>query len=215
MTPYLFERFEMIDLAGKVAVITGGSSGIGLATGRALAREGMRIVLADVNEARLDAAVKERRDEGFEARGYAADVSKFESMRQLATTVLQDYGRADLVHLNAGIGALGNFFDDETESWVQTVHINYLGIVWGIKAFIPHMIDTGDEGMVLATGSPSASEGTTYSAPAYSASKAALLSVMESLYGQLRDRKSSIRVAVAFPLLTATNIGGNPRMMHV
>jgi NAD(P)-dependent dehydrogenase (short-subunit alcohol dehydrogenase family) len=110
MTPYLFERFEMIDLAGKVAVITGGSSGIGLATGRALAREGMRIVLADVNEARLDAAVKECRDEGFEARGYAADVSKFDSMRQLATTVFQDYGRADLVHLNAGIGALGQFF---------------------------------------------------------------------------------------------------------
>ena len=108
-----------------------------------------------------------------------------------------------------------NFFDDETESWVQTVHVNYLGIVWGIKAFLPRMIDAGDEGMVLATGSPSASEGTTYGAPAYSASKAALLLVMESLYGQLRDRKSGIRVAVAFPLLTATNIGGNPRMMHV
>jgi short-subunit dehydrogenase len=93
------------------------------------------------------------------------------------------------------------------------VGVNFYGVVWGIKAFVPRMVERGEEGVVLATSSGSGTEGTTYSTPGYSATKAAVLSVMECLYGQLRDRGSNVRVGVVFPPLTATNLAGNPENM--
>lgn len=205
----------MEELAGKVAVITGGGGGIGLATGRILAGEGMRVVLADVNEDRLDAAVKSCRDDGLDITGLAADVSKFESMRHLADSVFRSHGRVHLLHLNAGIGSMASFFDEDTEPWNRAVGVNLMGIVWGIKAFVPKMMEAGEDGLVLATSSGAGAEGTMYTSPGYAATKIAVLSLMECLFGQLRDRGSRLQAGVVFPPLTATNLSGNPETMKM
>jgi short-subunit dehydrogenase len=84
-----------------------------------------------------------------------------------------------------------------------------MGVVWGIKAFVPRMLEAGEEGVVLATTSGAGTDGTTYTGNAYAATKNAVLSVMECLYGQLRDKQSLVRAGLVFPPLTATNLAGD------
>jgi NAD(P)-dependent dehydrogenase (short-subunit alcohol dehydrogenase family) len=200
-------------LNGKVAVLTGAGGGIGLATGRLLARQGMRVVLADINEDRLNAAGDACRNEGLDVLTVPTDVSSFEAMQHLADAAYGAFGAVHVLHLNAGIGSGASLFDDATANWAAAVGVNFYGVVWGIKAFVPRMVERGEDAVVLATSSGSGAEGTTYGTPGYSATKAAVLSVMECLYGQLRDRGSNVRVGVVFPPLTATNLAGNPETM--
>ena len=203
----------MESLSGRVALITGAGGGIGLATGRALARLGTKVVLVDVDETRLDAAVKAAADDGLAMSAIPGDVSSFESMQELAEAVYRDHGALHLLHLNAGIASGASLFDDETEPWLKAIGVNLLGVIWGIKAFVPRMIEGGDEGLVLATSSGAGAEGTSYKSPAYAATKNAVVSIMEALYGQLRDQQSRIKAGVVFPPLTATNLSGGPDVM--
>jgi NAD(P)-dependent dehydrogenase (short-subunit alcohol dehydrogenase family) len=205
----------MEDLAGKVAVITGGASGIGRATGRLLARQGMQVVLGDVNGAALGEVVAECRDQSLAVMGIETDVADFDSMSRLAAAAYDAYGAVHLVHLNAGIGGGGSLFDDVTDDWNRVVGVNLLGVIWGIKAFVPRMIEGDQEGCVLATSSGAGTDGTSYNAASYAATKSAVLSVMECLYGQLRDRESKLTAGVVFPPLTATNLAGNPETMRL
>jgi len=202
-----------MDLAGKVAVLTGAGGGIGLATGRLLARRGMKVVLADVNEGRLAAAAESCRADGLDVLTVSTDVSEFASMSRLADAAYDAFGAVHLVHLNAGIGSGASLFDDATDNWSHIVGVNFMGVVWGIKAFVPRMLAGGDEGVVLATSSGAGAEGTAYTTPGYTSTKAAVLSVMECLYGQLRDRGAKLQVGVVFPPLTATNLAGSPENM--
>ena len=202
-----------MDLAGKVAVVTGAGGGIGLATGRRLAQRGMRVVLADVNEPRLAAAAAACRADGLEVRDVATDVSDFAAMRRLADAAYAEFGAVHLVHLNAGIGSGTSLFDDATDNWERIIGVNFMGVVWGIKAFVPRMLAGGEEGVVLATSSGAGAEGTAYTTPGYTSTKAAVLSVMECLYGQLRDQGAKLQVGVVFPPLTATNLAGSPENM--
>jgi len=201
------------DLDGKVAVITGAGGGIGLATGRLLARQGMRVVLADINEPRLEAAGAACRDDGLDVLTVPTDVSSFASMQRLADAAYGAFGGVHVLHLNAGIGSGASLFDDRTDNWEAAVGVNYLGVVWGIKAFVPRMVEAGEEAVVLATSSGAGAEGTAYTTPAYSSTKVAVLSVMECVYGQLRERGSNVRSGVVFPPLTATNLAGTPENM--
>ena len=95
------------------------------------------------------------------------------------------------------------------------VGVNLLGVVWGIKAFIRRMIESGEEGLVLATSSGAGAEGTIYMSAAYAPTKNAVVSIMECLYGQLRDQESQVRVGIVFPPLTATSLSGDPETMKL
>ena len=203
----------MEDLYAKVAVVTGAGGGIGLATGRALARLGMRVVLADVNASRLEPAAQQCRDDGLDVTPVVVDVSSFDENRRLADAAYDAYGAVHLVHLNAGIATGANLFDSAPDAWHRTIGVNLLGVVWGISAFVPRMIDGGDEGLVLATSSGAGAEGTSYNQPAYAATKMAVVSIMEGLYGQLRDTRARVRAGIVFPPLTATNLAGSPAAM--
>lgn len=206
----------MEDLAGKVAVVTGGGGGIGAATGKLLAEQGMRVVLADVNPERLDATVAEQQAAGLDVIGVVCDVADFASVQELADTAYDAFGAVHVLHLNAGIGGGGSLFDDVTENWERVLGINLKGVIWGIKAFVPRMLAAGEDGLVVATSSGAGADGTSYNTASYAATKMAVVSVMECLYGQLRDQGSRVRAGVAFPPLAATNLSGAPEnMKHV
>jgi NAD(P)-dependent dehydrogenase (short-subunit alcohol dehydrogenase family) len=205
----------MRDLAGKVAVITGGGSprGIGHATGALLAGEGMKVVLADVNADGLAAAV---RGIDGEVAGIVTDVSDFASVQRLAAEVYDRHGRADVVFLNAGIGGGGSLFDDEMDSWRRVIGVNLMGVLHGIKAFVPRLLEQGGPSHVLATSSGAGVNGTMYTGASYATTKRAVRTLMECLYGQLRDRGADIRTTVVLPPLARTNLAGDPATMaHV
>jgi NAD(P)-dependent dehydrogenase (short-subunit alcohol dehydrogenase family) len=145
----------MEDFQAKVAVVTGGGSGIGRATGRLLAEQGMKVVLADVNHARLDEAVAADRDASLEVTGIHTDVADFDSMARLAAATYDLYGAVHVLYLNAGIGGGGSLFDSVTADWERVIGVNLKGVIWGIKAFVPRMIEGGDDGYVLACSHPS------------------------------------------------------------
>lgn len=203
------------DLTGDVAVITGGGSsrGIGAATGRLLAQQGCRVVLSDVNAIALETTVALQRGDGLDVTGIVADVSDLSSMRALADQVFTEFGHVDIAFLNAGVGYAGSYFDDDVEAWHQAYGVNFFGVLHGIKAFVPRMVTQGTIGDILATTSGSGAVGVMYQTPAYSSSKAAVLTLMEGLYATLRDQKSTIRVHAVFPPLTRTNLGGDPSIM--
>ncbi len=205
------------DLTGDVAVLTGGGSpaGIGAATGRLLAEHGCQVVLSDVNPVTLATTVAAQRVAGLDVTGIVADVSKRDSVQALADQVFAKFGHVDILFLNAGIGYPGSYFDDDTDDWHQLYGVNFFGVLHGIKAFVPRMIAQGTRGNVLGTTSGSGAIGVMYQTPAYSSSKAAVLTLMEGLYATLRDQKSAIRAHAVFPPLTRTNLGGDPSVMGV
>ncbi|CAN5753216.1 SDR family oxidoreductase [soil metagenome] len=205
------------DLTGDVAVITGGGSprGIGAATGRLLAQHGCRVVLSDVNPETLQATVASLRADALDVTGLVADVSELSSMLGLADQVFAEFGQVDIAFLNAGIGYAGSYLDDDIDAWHQAYGVNFFGVLHGIKAFLPRMIAQGTTGDVLGTTSGSGAVGVMYQTPAYSSSKAAVLTLMEGLYASLRDQKSAIRVHAVFPPLTRTNLGGDPSIMDL
>src|SRR3984957_4285277 len=203
------------DLTGDVAVITGGGSpvGIGAATGRLLAQHGCRVVLSDVNPVTLATTVASQRAAGLDVTGIVADVSELTSMQALADQVFTEYGHVDIAFLNAGIGYAGSYFEDDIDGWHQVYGVNFFGVLHGIKAFVPRMVAQGTPGDVLGTTSGSGAVGVMYQTPAYSSSKAAVLTLMEGLYATLRDQNSVIRAHAVFPPLTKTNLGGDPSVM--
>ncbi len=203
----------MEKLEGKVAVITGAASGIGRETARLLAKQGMKVVLADVQQEPLDAVVAELKRASHDAKGVATNVGDFAAMQNLARVAYDSYGAVHLLHLNAGIGGGGSLFDDVTDNWRRVVDVNLMGVVWGIKAFAQRMVDGGQEGLIVGTSSGAGTEGTAYTGASYAATKAAVQSVMEALYGQLRDMNSKVKAAILFPPLTATNLAGKPEIM--
>jgi NAD(P)-dependent dehydrogenase (short-subunit alcohol dehydrogenase family) len=203
----------MRDLDGKVAVITGAASGIGLATTRALGREGMKVVMADVDEASLKEAAGACGADGLTVQPVVTDVADFAAVRHLADAAYDSFGGTHVLHLNAGIGGAAGLLDEDTAPWHRIVGVNLLSVVWGIKAFLPRMTEAGDEGLILATSSGAGAEGTAYMSTGYAATKLAVVSVMESLHGLLRARQSPVRAGIVFPPLTATRLNGDPANM--
>ncbi len=197
------------DLAGKVAVITGASTGIGAATAAVFAREGMRIVLAARRAERLAEPLRALHAAGHEAIAVATDVGDVDQMQRLADATIDAFGSADVVLLNAGIAGGGSLLDVDLDDWHASVNTNLFGLVNGIKVFLPILMRQQEPGSLLATSSATGVHGISYNTAAYSTTKAAQLAVMEALYGQLRDAKSGIHVGIVMPPLTRTHLAGD------
>ena len=205
----------MDGLAGQVAVITGGGSerGIGRATGALLAQKSARVVLAELDEDALGRTVAELADNGHDVIGGAADVAGLSSMQNLAERAFDHFGQVDIAFLNAGIADTGQLFDDEMDSWNRVIGVNFLGVLHGIKAFVPRMIAQGTHGHVLATSSGAGTTGAMYTGSGYATAKAAVCTLTECLYGQLRDAGADLQATVVLPPLARTNLSGDPAIM--
>jgi NAD(P)-dependent dehydrogenase (short-subunit alcohol dehydrogenase family) len=192
----------MIDsLEGKVAVVTGGGGGLGRAMGERFAREGMRVVLADVQPPALDRAVAELRDVGLEVTGVVTDVSNWESVVALRERTLEAYGGVHVVCNNAGIGAgaEGRLWEHELNDWRWAIAVNVYGVIHGVNAFVPLMLERGDAGHVVNTSSGNGGIAPLLGTPEYSVTKAAVVTLTEVLDGQLRDAGAAVGASVLFP----------------
>jgi len=187
----------MQDFQGRVAVVTGGASGIGKALARAFVGEGMKVVIADVEESALEAAVA---DLGDAVMGVVTDVSDAASVGALADRVFDTHGACHLLCNNAGVAA-PNLDLWETESsdfqWVHGVNVD--GIAHGVQAFVPRMIESGEAGFVMNTSSGDGGISPLAQQVVYASSKAAVSTMTECLAAQLVGRGTKLRAAIFYP----------------
>jgi NAD(P)-dependent dehydrogenase (short-subunit alcohol dehydrogenase family) len=191
----------MQQLAGKVAVVTGGASGIGLAMGERFAAEGMRVVLADVEPGALARAVDGLAAKGLDVAGVVTDVASYDSVEALREKALALYGAVHVVCNNAGIGAgaEGPLWEHELNDWRWAMNVNVWGVIHGINAFVPAMLANGEEGHVVNTSSGNGGISPLPGTPQYAVTKAAVLTLTECLYAQLLEAGGRIKASVLFP----------------
>ena len=208
----------MRDFDGKVAVVTGAASGMGRAFSERFAREGMKVVLADIEEDALDATVAELRAEELDVIGVRTDVSSLEAVEELARAAVDRYGGVHIVCNNAGVAGdldfLGNrqarIWEHSTKDWEWTFGVNFWGVVHGIRAFLPIMLEQDEEGHVVNTASM-AGLLSGASADIYGATKHAVVRITEALYFQLLQEESKVRVSVLCPGIINTRIFASGR----
>lgn len=190
----------MQDFGGKVAVVTGGASGIGKALVRALLREGARVVIGDVERPALDAAVAELSGEGGSVRGLVVDVSKPESVEALAEDVYAHEGACHLLFNNAGVAAPNaNVWETTVNDWRWVHGVNVHGVMHGILSFVPRMIEAGDEGHVINTSSGDGGISPLPYQSVYASSKAAVSCITECLAAQLESEGTRLRASIFYP----------------
>lgn len=201
----------MDDFAGKVAVVTGAASGIGLALARRCAEEGMRVALADVEAGPLEEAAAELAGAHGEDRVLAVptDVRDEAAVAALADAVFDRFGTAHLVCNNAGVGVGGLTWTVPADRWRWIVDVNLLGVAHGIRAFVPRLIEQG-EGHVVNTASAAGLVTGPGMAP-YFATKHAVVALSESLYFDLQLVGAPVGVSVLCPEWVRTRIAESER----
>ena len=200
----------MKEFRGKVAVITGAASGIGRALAERCVSEGMKVVLADVDEASLTRAETELKHGGGTVVGVRTDVSKQSDVEQLARKTLDTFGQVHLLFNNAGVAAGGAPWEATWNDWEWVVGVNLWGVVHGVKVFTPLMLAQNTECHIINTSSAA---GLTVGGPSapYSVTKHAVVALSESLYLTLQQRNSLVKVSVLCPGLVRTNIADTER----
>ncbi len=188
----------MKDLENKVAVVTGGSGGIGIEIGRAMLAKGMKVVLADLHQDALDAVT---RDLGSpDAVGVAVDVTDFDALCALRDRTLDQFGACHVIVNNAavGAGAKGSVWEHHLNDWKWSLEVNVMGVINGMNAFIPHLVEQ-DEGHVVNTSSGNGAYYPIASSGIYPVTKSAVTTLTECLWGQLREMGSKVSASLLLP----------------
>jgi NAD(P)-dependent dehydrogenase (short-subunit alcohol dehydrogenase family) len=190
----------MQELLGRTAVVTGAASGIGRGLAERLAREGMNVVLADVEEQALDAAVRDLAARGHRVLGVATNVMQRASVEALAARAIDAFGPVHVLCNNAGVlgrreGARA-VWELPTADWEWVLGVNLWGVLHGLQAFVPHMLAHGAPGHVVNTASIAAWLG---GGGPYGVSKEGVVALSESLHADLRARKAKIGASVLCP----------------
>jgi NAD(P)-dependent dehydrogenase (short-subunit alcohol dehydrogenase family) len=199
----------MEDLQGKVAVITGGASGIGRAVADKAAAEGMKIVLGDIEEGPLKAAVDDLTSTGAEALGVVTDVSDRASVEALRDAALDRFGAVHLVHNNAGIGLGGPIWEVTEEDWRWILGVNLWGVIHGVATFTPLLLEQG-EGHIVNTASIAGLIVAPFLGP-YNATKQAVVAISETLFKDLQTVAAPVGVSVLCPGFVQTRIAESDR----
>jgi NAD(P)-dependent dehydrogenase (short-subunit alcohol dehydrogenase family) len=195
----------MENLRGRVAVVTGGASGIGRALAETFGRERMKVVLADVEPEALARTAREIGATGVEVLAVETDVTKPAEVDRLAEKTLAAFGGVHLVCNNAGVFAGGLCWTQPVADYEWVLGVNMWGVIHGIRTFVPIMLERGDEGHIVNTASMAALTANPYAA-AYHMSKHAVLALSEVLYHELRGTGARIGVSALCPEAVATRI---------
>lgn len=191
----------MQDLGGKVAIVTGGGGGIGRALGERFLAEGMRVVLADIDEPLLKSTVDELGARfGDAVLGVPCDVSILESVEALRDATVDAFGTAHLVCNNAGIpsGSDGALWEHHVNDWRWALDVNVLGVVHGVNVFVPLLLAQG-EGHVVNTSSSNGTFAPLSNSAVYATTKAAVTTITECLWGQLRAMDAPVQASLLLP----------------
>jgi NAD(P)-dependent dehydrogenase (short-subunit alcohol dehydrogenase family) len=192
-----------MEFKDKVAVITGSASGIGWSLAKALAEQGSHVVMADINEIDISGLKAEINDEEIRLLAVECDVSRDDHMEALARRTFSEMGRVDILINNAGVMLRGFADKIPMEDWEWILGVNLFGVIRGVRAFLPHMIERG-EGYIVNTSSMGGLIGGQSHSIGYSTSKFAVTGFTEVLYKYLRPK--GIGVSLLCPGAVATNI---------
>lgn len=194
----------MDDLRGKVAVITGGASGIGRALAERFAAEGMKIVIADIDEVAMRAVEVQLAEGGAEVLTQLCDTSLEAEVQALADAAMSRFGGAHVLCNNAGVIGKGDAWRSPIAVWDWVIGINLYGVIHGIRAFLPIMEDQG-EGHIVNTASMAGLVALPGAAP-YNVTKTGVVALSEGLYLELKATGSPVRVSALCPGFVKTNL---------
>jgi NAD(P)-dependent dehydrogenase (short-subunit alcohol dehydrogenase family) len=200
----------MKDFKGKVAVITGGASGIGRAIAERCVREGAKVVIADVDRANLAQAEAELKAAGGTILSVKTDVSKRSEVEQLAHQALDKFGQVHLLFNNAGVAAGGSPWEATWNDWEWVIGVNLWGVIHGVKVFAPIMLAQNTECHIVNTSSGAGLIVGGFSSP-YSVTKHAVVALSESLFLTLERSSPLVKVSVLCPGLVRTDIADTER----
>ena len=199
----------MDEFEGRVAVVTGAASGIGLATATRFAQEGMRVVLADVERDSLDAAVSMLQGQGHEVLGVPTDVSRWDAIQHLADRALSAFGQVNVLHNNAGVVRAGRLEELSIADWEWVLGVDLWSVIYGVKTFLPLIREAG-EGHVVNTASSSGLQSAPDIGP-YNVAKFGVVAISETLQLELIAEGSPIGASVLCPGAIATRIAESER----
>jgi NAD(P)-dependent dehydrogenase (short-subunit alcohol dehydrogenase family) len=200
----------MQEFKDRTAVITGGASGIGRAMGELFAAQGMNIVLADIEQAPLEAAVSNLKSSGYKCVGTVTDVSRAEDVERLADYAVEQFGGIHIACNNAGVFTGGLLWQESLADYRWLMDVNLWGVVHGIRSFVPRMIAQGCDCHVVNTASMAALTAMPYSG-IYHMTKHAVLAMSESLYHELAFHSPQVKVSVLCPEAINTGIAAAER----
>lgn len=195
----------------RVAVITGGAGGIGLAMARAFAGRGAAVVLADLDEPGLLRAQSVLQEIGARVLAVPTDVTRLESVQALAAAARKHFGAVHLVCNNAGVATFGEMHRASHRDWVYTMNVNFWGVVHGVETFVPLLLDQGQGGHVVNTASMAGLVGMRWLG-IYCASKFAVVGLTESMARELTPH--GIGVSLLCPMIVDTAINENTVRMR-
>ncbi|MDE2746307.1 MAG: SDR family NAD(P)-dependent oxidoreductase [Chloroflexota bacterium] len=203
----------MQEFAGKTAVVTGAASGMGLSMSRRFAAEGMNVVLADIEEAALRTQVALLEREGCAVLGVTVDTMQRADLEQLRDRAVDRFGNIHILCNNAGvtglddavgvIGGVNMTWDVPQHTWEWVMGVNFWGVLYGIQAFVPHMLAHGEAGHIVNTSSLA---GLLPGGSAYSVSKHAVLALTEGLYQQFEHIGANLSASALCPGVVRTNL---------
>ena len=191
----------MKDFNGKLAVVTGGASGVGFAIGEALAKEGAKVILTDVEVESLQKSTAMLTDQSLDVSCHVADVSDPNSMHELASWCQSEHGPVHLLFNNAGVAPaeLLPIWETKPNDWQWAYGVNVMGVLHGIQAFVPGMLAHGEDSRVINTCSGNGAFINLPSTPIYTSSKASVSSITEVLKLQLDQAEANVKVSILFP----------------
>ena len=193
----------MKDFKGKVAVITGGASGIGKAVAERCVKEGMAVVIADIEQGTLDSATNELRQQGGDAIGVKTDVSQSDDIEALAQKTVEEFGTVDFLMNNAGVAGSSVIMGTKAD-WEWTMGVNLWGVIHGVRVFTPIMIQQGTPAHIVNTASVAGI--TSAQLGSYTVTKHAVVALSEQLYMELQHANAKVNVSVLCPGFVNTNI---------
>jgi len=199
----------MQELNGRVAVVTGGASGIGFGLASAFAAEGMKVVVGDIEEPALDDAVAKLEASGAEVLGVRTDVSDDASVAALAAAAVDRFGAIHVACNNAGVGGGGLSWEAPLSTWEWVLGVNMWGVIHGIRAFVPILMQQ-NEAHIVNTASIAGRAAGPFMGP-YNASKHAVVALSETLYHEMAMMAPQVKVSVLCPGWVRTRIADSAR----